>query len=52
VTTTAEAQDLPWWTEDELQAAASIEDLVLASGEYDIPVTPWQLPLRLSRIRA
>ncbi len=47
--TTAKAQEqreLPWWTEEELQAVSAIDDLILASGEYDVPVARWQIPVR------
>ena len=42
----AETQELPWWTEEELQAVSAIHDLVLATRAYDVPVAPWQIPVR------
>src|SRR5919197_990802 len=38
--------DLPWWNEEELQAIAAIHELALTSGDYDIPVASWQIPVR------
>jgi hypothetical protein len=43
--TTAEEQDLPWWTAEEMQA---VDELIRSARDYDLPldVTPWQLPVR------
>ena len=32
------AEELPWWTEEELQGIAAIDDLILATKDYDVPV--------------
>ena len=39
-------QELPWWSEEELQAMEVIHELALTSGDYDIPVASWQIPVR------
>ena len=39
-------EELPCFTEEELQAIAAIHELALTSGDYDIPVAPWQIPVR------
>ena len=46
MTTEQEQKELPWFTEEELQAIAAIHELALTSGDYDIPTAPWQIPVR------
>jgi hypothetical protein len=38
--------DLPFWTMEELEAASSVENLIVDAG-YTVPVAKWQLPLSL-----
>jgi hypothetical protein len=46
---TAEQQDLPWWTSEELEAVATIDELILATSGYTPDTQPWHLPLRLQQ---
>jgi hypothetical protein len=46
-------QDLPWWTEEEMQKVAAIDDFVRAtSNYYDVPGTINESPIKYNSYKA